>query len=105
MVRLEYPYINEMLCRYYSDKNKKIQQLETGIIYNEAIDLYPSKYTYVETTIDIPEYDEEGNLIEKPEEDNMILSENEKQILNSQLLILSLQEEILDMKLRGNNNV
>lgn len=99
MIRIEYPYLNETLCRHYSDKNKKIQQVETGLIYDSAIDLYPSKFTYIETTIDIPQFDDKGNIIEPPKEDNTILSENEKQLLNSQLLILNLQEQILDIKL------
>ena len=106
MVRVEYPYLNETLCRHYSDKNKKIQQVETGFIYDEAVDLYPCKFTYIETTINIPQYDNDGNIIEPPKEDNSILSENEIQLLNTQVLVLSLQEQILDMQLKsGDINV
>lgn len=49
-----YPYVdeqgveNEKLVQHKSDDGKRIIQLETGRIYDEAIDLYPSKYTYVE---------------------------------------------------------
>lgn len=42
------------LYRTYSDSNKYIIQLETGIEYSEAIDVYPVKYTYVETDKEIP---------------------------------------------------
>jgi hypothetical protein len=33
----------------YSDTNHYIKQVETGVIYSEAIDIVPSKYTYIET--------------------------------------------------------
>ncbi len=36
--------------RHWSDEYK-IMQVETGIIYDEAVDRYPCKYTYVETYI------------------------------------------------------
>jgi hypothetical protein len=42
------------LYRTYSDKNKMIIQLETGIEYSEAIDVYPVRYTYIESDKDIP---------------------------------------------------
>ena len=37
------------LYRTYSDKNFKIKQVETEAVYDEAIDVENSKYTYVET--------------------------------------------------------
>lgn len=37
------------LIRTYSDSGKKIQKVGTGEIYDEAIDLATSGYTYVET--------------------------------------------------------
>ena len=48
--------------RHYSDENLKIRQIETGRIYDDAVDRYPCKYTYEET--DIP--------IEPPEEDENV---------------------------------
>jgi len=46
----EYPYNeNPNLIRHYSDENFIIRQIETGNEYGEAIDLYPCKYTYVES--------------------------------------------------------
>ena len=46
------------LYRTYSDENYKIKQIQTGIIYDEAIDVEDSIYTYEET--DIPIEQEEG---------------------------------------------
>lgn len=35
--------------RHYSDEGFKIRQVETGIIYEDAVDVLPCKYTYEET--------------------------------------------------------
>ena len=40
--------INENLVRHYSDDKKKIRQIETGLIYAEAVDVIPCEYTYEE---------------------------------------------------------
>ena len=48
---------NKLLCITYSDKGYMIKQNETGILYNEAIDIAelvnntyrPINYTYTET--------------------------------------------------------
>ena len=40
--------INENLVRHYSDEKKKIRQIETGVIYIEAVDVIPCRYTYEE---------------------------------------------------------
>jgi len=37
------------LIRHYSDIGMKLLQVETGIMYDEAIDIVPCKYTYEET--------------------------------------------------------
>ena len=37
------------LIRTYSDEQKKLKQVETGVVYDVAIDIYPVCYTYVET--------------------------------------------------------
>ena len=49
--------------RRYSDKNLKLRQIETGNIYEDAVDVIPCKYTYEETDIPIEP-------IEIPEEAN-----------------------------------
>ncbi len=47
------------LYRTYSNKNFKIKQVETGIIYDEAVDIETANYTYEETNEKI-EREEEG---------------------------------------------
>lgn len=37
------------LYKTYSDENYKIRQIETGAIYDEAIDVENAEYTYEET--------------------------------------------------------
>lgn len=46
------------LYRTYSDEQFKIQQLPTGYIYEEAIDVEDSPYTYIETNEKIEEESE-----------------------------------------------
>ena len=41
--------LNEQLVKHYSDKGVKLKQVETGLAYDEAVDLIPCKYTYEET--------------------------------------------------------
>jgi len=43
------------LYRTYSDNNKLIRQIETGIEYIEAVDVDGAPYHYEETNEDIPE--------------------------------------------------
>ena len=43
------------LYRTYSDENFKIRQIETDVLYDEAIDVEDSNYTYEETNIPIEE--------------------------------------------------
>lgn len=40
--------------RHYSDAGFKIRQIETGILYDDAVDVMPCKYTYEETDELIP---------------------------------------------------
>lgn len=39
-------------CRY-SDQNVMIRQIETGVLYEDAVDVIPCKYTYEETDVPI----------------------------------------------------
>jgi hypothetical protein len=41
--------LSETLVRHYSNKGMKLKQVETGIVYDEAIDLIPCEFTYEET--------------------------------------------------------
>lgn len=48
--------------KHYSDQNLKILQVETGIIYDDAVDVIPCRFTYEETDQPIdpePEENEE----------------------------------------------
>lgn len=44
---------NEILSdgriRHFSDTRYKIRQVETGVVYTDAVDVMPCRYTYVET--------------------------------------------------------
>lgn len=59
------------LYRTYSDSNKYILQVETGIKYEEAIDVYPLRYNYIESEEDIvieeetTEEEKENNVYEE----------------------------------------
>lgn len=46
------------LYRTYSDENYKIRQIETGAIYDEAIDVENAEYTYEETEEKVEELEE-----------------------------------------------
>ena len=46
---------NRNFIRQYSDKKFKIRQIETDVLYDEAIDVENSTYTYEETNIPIEE--------------------------------------------------
>lgn len=41
--------LNERLVKHYSDKGVTLLQVETGIEYDEAVDVIPCRYTYKET--------------------------------------------------------
>lgn len=56
---------HEDLIRTYSNAKKVIKQLETGVEYNEAIDIVPVRFTYAETDKDIVKIEE---VEEEPEE-------------------------------------
>lgn len=51
MILTEHPYKgNKKLIRTYSDDpTKALLQLQTGAVYEEAIDVFPSRFSYKET--------------------------------------------------------
>lgn len=56
MIKTENMTINQIeFIKTYSDEGFKILQVETGVIYDEAIDLATSEYTYEETDEPIEE--------------------------------------------------
>lgn len=50
---------SENLVRHYSDKGVKIKQVETGLVYDEAVDLIPCEFTYEETNTPIETTEED----------------------------------------------
>lgn len=48
------------LERRYSDLGMKLRQIETGILYDDAVDVIPCRYTYEETDEPIESVDEEA---------------------------------------------
>ena len=45
-------YLNDgTLIKHYSDAGMMMLQNETGMMYGEAVDLVPCRYTYTETDI------------------------------------------------------
>lgn len=49
--------VSEMCVRHWSDQDVKLRQIETGELYDDAVDVIPCRFTYEET--DIPIEDEE----------------------------------------------
>lgn len=43
--------------RHYSDNGMKIRQIETDILYEDAVDYVPCRYTYEETEEPIKTYE------------------------------------------------
>lgn len=54
-------YINDDLVRHYSDKGFLVRQIETGDLYEDAVDLITTPITYEETDI-LPEKDDSEEL-------------------------------------------
>lgn len=60
MLKTEYPYNGrDDRIKHYSDAGMLILQTDTGNLYDEAVDRYPTNHTYEETDEPIPEPDEE----------------------------------------------
>lgn len=53
-------YLDEDMYKTYSDLGLKIRQIETGNIYDEAIDLESKEFTYEETDEPIEETEGEN---------------------------------------------
>ena len=58
--------------RHYSDNGMMMRQIETGVLYEDAVDYVPCKYTYEETDEPIPDYP-----IEPQEALNILMGEND----------------------------
>ena len=44
-----------MVIRHWSDRNVMLRQVETGELYEDAVDVIPCRFTYEETEIEIPD--------------------------------------------------
>ena len=65
-IKTQYPYIDEngeeranLIKHYAEDENGNkyyIKQVETDVEYNEAVDVYPCRYTYVAIDKTVVEY-------------------------------------------------
>lgn len=55
--------ISEFSIRHYSDQGFKIKQIETDILYDDAVDVIPCQFTYEETNIPISEEELESEEI------------------------------------------
>lgn len=51
--------INDKLVKTYSDEGFRIKQIETEIVYDEAIDVIPLRYTYEETDEKVEIFEED----------------------------------------------
>lgn len=49
--------------RRYSDIGMKLRQVETGILYDDAVDVIPCRYTYEETDVPVEAEEEEEAII------------------------------------------
>lgn len=41
--------VSEMCVRHWSNLYVKIRQIETGVLYDDAVDVIPCRFTYEET--------------------------------------------------------
>ena len=62
MLKTEYPYNGrEDRIKHYSDAGMYIEQTDTGRLYAEAVDKYPTPHEYEESDIPIEIMDGEQN--------------------------------------------
>lgn len=57
--------------RHYSNEGYYIRQIETGEIYEDAVDVVPCRYTYEETNEKIPVIEESDNELTPEEEEEL----------------------------------
>lgn len=51
--------LNDRLVRHYSNKGMMIKQVETGVEFDDAVDVIPCRYTYEETETPIETTEED----------------------------------------------
>lgn len=71
MIKTQYPWIDDLgneredlIKTYTDDETKVLLQVETGYMYDVAIDVYPCRFTYqeVDKPEEAPESGEDENL-------------------------------------------
>ena len=55
---LRYETLEDGRIRHYSDTGMMIRQIETGVLYEDAADVVPLRYSYEETDAPIPDHGE-----------------------------------------------
>ena len=75
MIRTQYPFVDEsgtvhdnLIKTWTDDETKTLLQVETGQTYDEAVDVYPCRYTYQEVDKPVEEEPEGKTPDENPEE-------------------------------------
>ena len=75
MIKTQYPFVDEngtvhnnLIKTWTDDETKTLLQVETGQTYDEAVDVYPCRYTYQEVDKPVEEEPEGENPGETPEE-------------------------------------
>lgn len=76
------------LVRHYSDKGAKLKQIETGIIYDDPVDINPCPYTYEEINEPIDSTREYENVLQGQ------IEELKTEILDTQMALCDIYELI-----------
>ena len=77
------------LVKNYSDEGFKLLQVETGIVYDEPVDVYPCPYTYEETNEKIEGKTEEySNYIQEQ------YDELKQELLDTQMALCDIYESL-----------
>jgi len=62
---IQYEYIEDgVRIRHWSDAGMKIRQIETGALYDDAVDVVPCRYSYDETDVPV---ESDGSIEDKAE--------------------------------------
>ena len=80
---------NNTLVRHYSDRGLKLRQIETGLIYDDPIDINPCPYTYEETQEPIDEQTLEYMSVLQGE-----VNELKTELLDTQMALCDIYEEL-----------
>ena len=88
MIREEFLNDNT-LVKHYSDRGVKLLQVETGIVYDEPVDVNPCPYTYEETEEKI-----EGRTEEYADYIQEQYNELKQELLDTQMALCDIYESL-----------